>query len=162
MLHEWQRKVIFILEHFIHAIDATIWRHRTRMTSTSHDVISTPLFYRKVNIHSHARLHYNIFTSTRRIPQLSTVHNYRHLYIYCPGYRERHLFWFLLFFYAPDLKGPLGASINRIVRLFAYNSVPLTNKVQYLKFRWWCSNQTWTVCSFMGSSHFTDITCPWG
>ena len=24
------------------------------------------------------------------------------------------------------------------------------------------SNQTWTVTSSMGSSHFTDITCPWG
>ena len=35
MLHEWQHKVIFILEHLIHAIDATIWRHRTRMTSMS-------------------------------------------------------------------------------------------------------------------------------
>ena len=35
------------------------------MTSTSHDVISSPLFYRNENVHSHARLHYNIFTSTR-------------------------------------------------------------------------------------------------
>ena len=35
------------------------------MTSTSHDVISMPLFYRKENIHSPERLHYNIFTSTR-------------------------------------------------------------------------------------------------
>ena len=23
-------------------------------------------------------------------------------------------------------------------------------------------NKTWTVSSSMGSSHFTDITCPWG
>ena len=77
-------------------------------------------------------------------------------------------------FYAPGLKGPPGASSNRIVRpsvllfvcLFVCpsvrNSVPLTNKVQYLKFEWWYSNQTWTVSSSMGSSHFTDISCPWG
>ena len=42
------------------------------------------------------------------------------------------------------------------------NSVPLANKVQYLKFGWWYSNQTWTVSSSKGCSHFTDITCPWG
>ena len=29
------------------------------------------------------------------------------------------------------------------------NSVPLTNKVQYLKFGWWYSNQTWTVSSYI-------------
>ena len=29
-----------------------------------------------------------------RFPQLSTVHNYRHLYIYCPWYRERNFFFF--------------------------------------------------------------------
>ena len=63
-----------------------------------------------------------------------------------------------------------GSSVRPSVRLFVRpsvclsvrNSVPLTNKVQYLKFGWWHSNQTWTVASFMGSSHFTDITCPWG
>ena len=62
------------------------------------------------------------------------------------------------------------ASSNRIVcpfvcpsvRLSVRNSVPLTNKVQYLKFGWWYSNQTWTVSPSMDSSHFTDITCPWG
>ena len=61
-----------------------------------------------------------------------------------------------------------GASSNLIVppsvcpsvRLFVCNSILLTNKVQYLKFEWWYSNQTWTVGSYMGSSHFTDITCP--
>ena len=40
--------------------------------------------------------------------------------------------------YAPGLKGPPGASSNRIVRLSVCpsvrNSVPLANKVQYLKF----------------------------
>ena len=52
----------------------------------------------------------------------------------------------ILSFYAPGLKGPPGASSNRIVcpsvclsvrpsvRLSVRNSVPLTNKVQYLKF----------------------------
>ena len=82
------------------------------------------------------------------------------------------------YFYAPGLKGPPGASSNRIVcpsvllsvrpsvhpsvRSSVRNSVPLTNKVQYLKFWWSYSNQTWTVSSSMGSSHFTDITCPLG
>ena len=73
-------------------------------------------------------------------------------------------------FYALGLKGSPGASSNRIVRpsvclsvrLSVRNSVPLTNKVQYLKFGWWYSNQTWTVASSTCSSHFTDITCPWG
>ena len=73
-------------------------------------------------------------------------------------------------FYAPGLKGPPGASSNQIVRLSVClsvcpsvcNSVLLTNKVQYFKFGWSYSNQTWTVSSYMGSSHFTDITCPWG
>ena len=51
-----------------------------------------------------------------------------------------------------------GSSVCPSVR----NSVPLTNKVQYLKFLWSYSNQTWTVSSSMGSSHFTDIPCPWG
>ena len=37
-----------------------------------------------------------------------------------------------------------------------------TNKVQYLKFGWSFSNKTWTVSSSLGSSHLTDITCPWG
>ena len=74
-------------------------------------------------------------------------------------------------FYAPGLKGPPGhlvigssvrLSICLSVRLSVRNSVPLSNKVQYLKFGWSYSNQTWTVSSSMGSSHFTDITCPWG
>ena len=77
-------------------------------------------------------------------------------------------------FYAPGLKGPPGASSNRIVRPSVClsvclsvcpsvrNSVPLTIKVQYLKFGWWYNYQTWTVCSSKGCSHFTDITRPWG
>ena len=60
----------------------------------------------------------------------------------------------------------IGSSVCPFVRLSVClsvrNSVPLTNKVQYLKFGWWYSNQTWTVSSSMGSSHFTDITCPCG
>ena len=69
-------------------------------------------------------------------------------------------------FYAPGLKGPPGASSVWIVRLsvcvFVRNSVPLIHKVKYLKFGWSYSNQTWTVSSSKGFSHFTDITCPWG
>ena len=73
-------------------------------------------------------------------------------------------------FYAPGLKGPPGASSVSIVcpslcpsvHLSVRNSVPLTNKVQYLKFGWSYSNRTWTVSSSKGCSHFTDITCPWG
>ena len=56
----------------------------------------------------------------------------------------------------------IGSSVCLSVCLSVRNSVPLTNKVQYLKFGWSYSNQTWTVSSSMGSSHFTDITCPWG
>ena len=68
------------------------------------------------------------------------------------AYNNTHL-------YAPGLKGPPGASSNRIVRLSVRLSVcPL---VQYLKFGWWYSYQTWTVSSSMGSSHFCDIPCPW-
>ena len=75
-----------------------------------------------------------------------------------------------LCFYAPGLKGPPGASSNQIVRLSVClsvrlsvrNSVPLTIKVQYLKFGCWYNYQTWTVSSSKGCSHFTDITRPWG
>ena len=35
-------------------------------------------------------------------------------------------------------------------------------KVQYLKFGWSYSNQTWTVSSWKGCLHFTGIPCPWG
>ena len=75
-------------------------------------------------------------------------------------------------FYASGLKDPPGTSSNRIVCPSVRPSVclsvcpsvrysaPLTNKVQYLKFGWWYNPQTWTVSSSMGSSHFTDITCP--
>ena len=80
------------------------------------------------------------------------------------------LYKFCLWFLTPGLKGPPGAFSNRIVPvswgflcvcLSVRNSVPLTNKVQYLKFGWWYSNQTSAVSSSMGSSHFTDITCTW-
>ena len=79
-----------------------------------------------------------------------------------------------IYFYALGLTGPLGASSNWIVRLSVHllvhlficpsfcNSVPHTNKVQYLKSEWWYSNQTWTVSSSMGSPHCTDIRCPLG
>ena len=66
-------------------------------------------------------------------------------------------------FYAPAWKVRRGhLVIGSSVCLFVRNSAPLTNKVQYLKFGWWHSNQTWSVGSSMGSSYFTDITCPWG
>ena len=48
------------------------------------------------------------------------------------------------------------------VRLSVRNSIPLTIKVQYLKFGWWYNYQTWTVSSSKGCSHFTDITRPRG
>ena len=48
------------------------------------------------------------------------------------------------------------------VRLSVRNSIPLTNKVQYLKFGWPYSNQTWTVSSSKGCPHFPDIICPGG
>ena len=74
------------------------------------------------------------------------------------------------YFYAPGLKGPPGASsvwivcpsVRPFVRPSVRNSVPLINKVQYLKFGWSYSNQTWNVSSSKDCSHFTDITCPWG
>ena len=55
-----------------------------------------------------------------------------------------------------------GSSVRLSVRLSVRNSVPLTFKVQYLKFGWSYSNQTSTVSSSKGCSHFTYITCPWG
>ena len=79
-----------------------------------------------------------------------------------------------IYFYAPGLKGPPGASsvwivcpsvrlsVRLFVRLSVRNSVPLTFKVQYFKFGWSYSNQTWTESPSMDCSHFTDITCPWG
>ena len=74
------------------------------------------------------------------------------------------------YFLCPGLKGPPGASSNRIVCpsvclsvcLSVRNSVPLTNKVQYLKFGWSYSNQTWTVSKSKGCSHSHDIICPLG
>ena len=38
------------------------------------------------------------------------------------------------------------------------NSVPLSNKVQYLKFGWWYSNQTWTVSSSTVLVPHTSLT----
>ena len=77
---------------------------------------------------------------------------------------------YIVSFYVPGLKGPPGASsvwivcpsVCRSVCRSVRNSVPLINKVQYLKFGWSYSNQTWIVSSSKGCSHFTDITCPWG
>ena len=46
------------------------------------------------------------------------------------------------------------------VRLIVRKSVPLTSKVQYLKFGWSYSAQTWTLRSFKGCLHFPCITCP--
>ena len=54
------------------------------------------------------------------------------------------------------------SSVRLSVRPSVRNSVPIIDKVQYLKFGWSCSNLTWTVSSSKGCSHFTDITCPWG
>ena len=61
-------------------------------------------------------------------------------------------------FYAPAWKVDqghlvIGSSVCPSVRLSVCpsvcpsvrNSVPLTNKVQYIKFVWWYSNHTWTV-----------------
>ena len=88
----------------------------------------------------------------------------------CVSTRVRILFRF----YAPGLKGPPGASsvwivcpsvrpsVRPSVCPSVRNSVPLINEVQYLKFGWSYSNQTWTVSSSKDCSHFTDITCPWG
>ena len=56
----------------------------------------------------------------------------------------------------------IGLSVRPSVCPSVRNSFLLTNKVQYLKFGWLYSNQTWTVSSSMGFSHFTDITCPCG
>ena len=77
------------------------------------------------------------------------------------------------FFYSPGLKVRLGhlvigssvcPSVCLSICLSVRNSVPLTNKVQYFKFGWWYSDQSWTVGSSLGSSHLTDIICPrgWG
>ena len=62
---------------------------------------------------------------------------------------------------------PLAWKVRRghlVIGSSVRNSVPLANKVQYLKFGWSYNNQTWTVSSSKGCSHFTYITCPsgWG
>ena len=58
----------------------------------------------------------------------------------------------------PSVRPSVCPSVSLSVR----NSVPLTFKVQYFKFGWSYSNQTWTESPSMDCSHFTDITCPWG
>ena len=82
------------------------------------------------------------------------------------GRRHMHSSECCHYFYAPGLKGPPGASSVWIVCPSVCpsvrNSVPLINKVQYLKFGWSYSNQTWNVSSSKDCSHFTDITCPFG
>ena len=50
------------------------------------------------------------------------------------------------------------SSVFLSVRLSVRNF--LLYKVQYLKFGWSYSNQTLTVSSWKGSSHFTGIPCP--
>ena len=55
-----------------------------------------------------------------------------------------------------------GSSVCLSVRLSVRNSVPLTFKVQYLKFGLSYSNQTWTGSSSEGCSPLINTTCPWG
>ena len=62
----------------------------------------------------------------------------------------------------PSVRPSVCRFVCLSVRLSVRNSVPLTIKVQYLKFGWWYNYQTWTVSSSKGCSHFTDITRPWG
>ena len=58
----------------------------------------------------------------------------------------------------------LSVHSYRSVCPFVRNSIPLTDKVQYLKFglSYMFTNQNWTVSSSKGCSHFPDITCPLG
>ena len=65
----------------------------------------------------------------------------------------------ICYFYAPGLKGLPRASSNQILRSSVCNSVRLQSAI--IKIGWWYSNQTWTVSSSMGSSHFTDTPRPW-
>ena len=62
-------------------------------------------------------------------------------------------------FMTPAWKARRGYLANGSVHLFILHSVPLTYIVQYLKFGWWYSHQTWTVISSKGCSLLTDITC---
>ena len=89
-------------------------------------------------------------------------------------------------FYARGLKGLPGAYTcsNWIVRLsVCLFLIPShLQKVQYLKFGWWYSNQTWTVClsrvphtsqtshahltwlllgAFVFHKHMLSLLCPW-
>ena len=83
------------------------------------------------------------------------------------------LFWYGLILFRPRTERSAGGilcldclsvrlSVYLSVCLSVCNSIPLINKVQYLKFGWSYSNQTWTVTSSKDCSHFLDITCPWG
>ena len=104
------------------------------------------------------------------LARLNAIINFLFYNSYMKNVGEDIIFTFLrsqkLRFYAPGLKGPSEVSSVLILRLSVRpsvcpsvrNSVPLMNKVQYLKFWWSYSNQTWVLSSFKGCSHFTDIT----
>ena len=82
----------------------------------------------------------------------------------CPVYLSVCYHNLICSFYAPGMKGPPGTSSNRIGCPSVCLSV-IPSRLQtvlYLKFGLWFSNQTWTVSSSMGSSHFIHNTCPWG
>ena len=89
-----------------------------------------------------------------------TVNNFKDLFM-PPAWKVRRGAWKVRRGHLV-IRSSVRPSVCPSICLSVRNSVPLTNKVQYLKFGWWYSNQTWTVASSMGSSHFTDITCPWG
>ena len=57
-------------------------------------------------------------------------------------------------------KGLSRASSSQIVRRSVFPIFCPAYKVQYLKFGWSYSYQTWNVCSSKGCSYFTDITDP--
>ena len=72
-----------------------------------------------------------------------------------------------IFMPPPNLKGPPGDLVIRwCVCLFVCLSFCLSIIPSHLQTKsnigWWYSNQNWAVISSMGSSHFTDITCPRG
>ena len=52
----------------------------------------------------------------------------------------------------------MGSSIRLSICLSVCPKFHPSYRVQYLKFRWSYSYQTWTVSSSMGSSHFTAET----
>ena len=74
-------------------------------------------------------------------------------------------FWNGCKFLCPHPERSMGTSSNQIVCLFVIPSRLQITLVQYLKFEWWYSHQTWTVSLSKGCSHITminDIPCPWG